>query len=46
MQLNVYVLEVNQIEGNFKDVMTILKLMNRGKNEWHPSESKGLIIAS
>jgi hypothetical protein len=32
-------LEVRQIERNFKDV--ILKLMKRGKNEWHPSEIKG-----
>jgi hypothetical protein len=34
-------LEVRQIERNFKDVMMILKLMKRGKNEWHPSEIKG-----
>jgi len=33
-------LEVKQIKGNFKDVMMILKLMSRGRNEWHPNEIK------
>jgi hypothetical protein len=34
-------LKVRQIEGNFKDVMTTLKLMNHERSEWHPSEIKG-----